>query len=78
MGSQRLSECNLFEKWLLRLWTHTADIPGFESRQGVRLYTLQCCRQNFICVVIELNWDKKCFKNFFYKNTINIPTYCRN
>jgi disulfide bond formation protein DsbB len=31
------------------------DDPGFESRQGVRflgLNTLQCCCQNFICIVV--------------------------
>jgi hypothetical protein len=46
----------------------STEDPGFESRQGVRflgLYTLQCCCENLICIVIVCIWENKCFKKFF-------------
>jgi hypothetical protein len=41
--------------------TAITEDPGFESHQGVRflgLYTLQCCCQNLICIVIMCIWEK--------------------
>jgi hypothetical protein len=57
--------------------------PGFESRQDVMvfgLYTLLCCFQNSICIVIVCIWEDKLVKknlmriNLCTKNSIEMYT----
>jgi hypothetical protein len=52
-------------KWSSRPPTYSTEDLGFESRRSVTflgLYTLQCCCQNLICIVIVCACEnKKCF-----------------
>jgi hypothetical protein len=48
--------------------TYRTEDPGFESRKGIwflGLYTLQCCCQNLICIVIIFTWENKSFEKIY-------------